>query len=230
MKLIKSKELITNNNNENINNDFNNKIIYNDYEMNAFSYKEALEKDKRNSCQLYISLIKTKNLLILSFYPVKNDYNSKLIKICLFFFSFALYLFLNSLFYTDATMNKIYEDEGVFNFIYLIPQMIYSTLISSIINILIRFLALSEKSIIALKREKNVIVFKIKMSTVKKCLTIKFISYFILSIILLIFFWYYLACFGAIYKSTQIYLLKETLINFSISIVYPFIIYFSLPI
>ena len=151
IKLIKSKELI---NNSSGNNDFNNKNIYNDYEINTFPYKEALEKDKRNSFQLYISLVKTKNLLIFPFYPSQNDYNSKIIKICLVFFSFALYLFLNSLFYSDSTMHKIYEDEGVFNFIYLIPQMIYSTLISSIINLLIRFLALSEKNIVALKREK----------------------------------------------------------------------------
>ena len=39
-------------------------------------------------------------------------------------------------------------------------------------------------------------------------------------------FWYYLACFGAIYKNAQVYLLKETITNFSISIIYPFIIYF----
>ena len=187
IKLIKSKELIINNiNNPTINNDTNNNFIYNDYEINSFPYKEALEKDKRNSCQFYISLIKTKNLLIFSFYPVKNDYNSRIIKICLFFFSFALLLFLNSLFYNDATMHKIYEDEGVFNLLYLQPQIIYSTIISSIINILIKFLALSEKSIIALKRGKNINEFKSKMPTVKKCLTIKFISYFISSIVLLL--------------------------------------------
>ena len=221
LKLIKSKELINKNNNTN-----NNNINYNDYEMNSLSYKEAIEIDKRTSVQIYISLVRTKNILIFSFYPVKNDYNSRIIKICLFLFSFALYLFTNSLFYNDKTMHKIYEDEGIFNFVYLIPQMIYSTLISSIINILIRFLALSEKNIVELKREKNAVIFKNKIPSVKKCLTIKFILYFILSIIFLTCFWFYLLCFGAIYKNTQVYLLKESLINFSISIVYPFIIYF----
>ena len=65
-----------------------------------------------------------------------------------------------------------------------------------------------------------------KLPKIKKILTIKFLFFFISSIIFLAIFWYYLSCFGAIYKNTQIYLLKETLTNFSLSITYSFIIHF----
>ena len=41
------------------------------------------------------------------------------IKVCLFFFSFGLYFTVNTLFYTDSTMHKIYEDNGSFDFIYM---------------------------------------------------------------------------------------------------------------
>jgi hypothetical protein len=34
-----------------------------------------------------------------------------------------------------------------------------------------------------------------------------------------------LACFWTIYKNTQILLLKDTLISFSLSLLYPFLIY-----
>ena len=37
-------------------------------------------------------------------------------------------------------------------------------------------------------------------------------------------FWYYLTSFNAIYKNTQIYLIKNTCISFGFSLVYPFII------
>jgi uncharacterized protein YqhQ len=104
--------------------------------------------------------------------------------------------------------------------------MIYSTIISFIIIFLVRFLALSEDEIIKLKKEKNFAEMNEKLPKIKKCLTIKFILFFISSIIFLAVFWYYLSCFGAIYKNTQIYLLKETLTNFSLSITYSFIIYF----
>ena len=56
-------------------------------------------------------------------------------------------------------------------------------------------------------------------------LSIKFILYFILSFILLLLFWYYLCMFCAIYRNTQKHLIKDTLISFGLSLVYPFGIY-----
>ena len=50
-------------------------------------------------------------------------------------------------------MHKIYIDEGAFNFIYQFPQIIYSSLISMIISNLIKYLSLTEKNIITLKKE-----------------------------------------------------------------------------
>ena len=53
---------------------------------------------------------------------------------------------------------------------------------------------------------------------------IKFTFFFILIFILLGLFWYYLTCFNAIYKNTQIYLIENTFISFGFSLFYPFII------
>ena len=55
----------------------------------------------------------------------------------------------------------------------------------------------------------------------KKCLKIKFILFFILNYFFLILFWYYISCFCAIYKNTQFYLIKDTLISFGLSLLYP---------
>ena len=202
---------------------------YNDYELNQFSFKEASNKDKRTFFQLLISLIKTKHIIIFTFFQT-NDYNSQIMKICLFFFSFALYYAVNTLFFNDDTMHKIYEDEGIFNFIYFIPQIIYSLIISSIINILIKELSLSEKNIIKIKQEKNFEKMNEMLPKVIKCLIVKFILFFFFSFLFLAFFWYYISCFGAIYKNTQIILLKDTLISFSISLLYPFIFYLLITI
>ena len=59
----------------------------------------------------------------------------------------------------------------------------------------------------------------------KKILAIKFILYFIISFILLLFFWFYLSVFGLIYRNTQYHLLEDTLISFGLSLIYPFLIY-----
>ena len=52
-------------------------------------------------------------------------------------------------------MHKIYEDEGSFNFIYQLPQILYSTMICSVINALVKSLSLSEKNILEIKQEKK---------------------------------------------------------------------------
>ena len=64
-----------------------------------------------------------------------------------------------------------------------------------------------------------------KSRVIIKILKIKFAIFFIISFILLIMFWFYLACFCAVYKNTQIHLIKDTLISFGTSMVYPFFIY-----
>ena len=63
-----------------------------------------------------------------------------------------------------------------------------------------------------------------KISIVKRCIRIKYICFFCLSIFFLLFFWYYLSSFGAVYTNTQIYLVKNILISFGLSLIYPFII------
>ena len=193
----------------------------NDYELNSLSYEEALIYDKRIYIQYYLSLLRTKHLFIFSFYP-NNDYNSYIIKVCLFFFSFGLYFTVNTLFYTDSTMHKIYEDNGSFDFIYHIPQIIYSTIISTVINTIVKTLSITEKNILKIKNEKDYKNSKTLALKVLNCLKIKFICFYIFSFIFLIFFWYYLGCFCAVYKNTQKHLIKDTGVSFLLSLIYPF--------
>ena len=57
-------------------------------------------------------------------------------------------------------MHQIYEDKGKFQFLYQLPQIIYSSLISSALNILLKLLALSGNYILELKKKKNKETFK----------------------------------------------------------------------
>ena len=38
----------------------------------------------------------------------------------------------------------------------------------------------------------------------------------------MLFFWYFISCFCSVYKNTQIILIKDTLISFGLSMLYPF--------
>jgi hypothetical protein len=192
----------------------------NQTEINTLSYKEALKMDKKNYLQNYFSLIMMKHPLVFTFL-YDNDYNPQIIKKYLFFYNFGVYFFVNTLFFTDSTMHKIYLDEGSYNLIYQIPQIIYSNLISAFLNALLEKLALTESYILTLKREKNKQKSKEKFNSIKKSLKTRFITLFIISFSFLIFFWLYISCFCVVYKNTQFHLIKDTLISFGISNITP---------
>jgi hypothetical protein len=166
--------------------------------------------------------LKAKHIILFTFFN-SDDYNSKIIKIYLFVFTFGLFLVMNALFFNDSTMHKIYELKGNYNFINQIPIIFYSSMISSLVSVIIRYLSLSENDILKLKSQVNCV--KEKSGEILNCLKIKFALFFIITFALLVLFWYYISCFCAIYKNTQIHLIKDTLVSYGLSLIYPFIIY-----
>ena len=192
-------------------------------ELNDLDYKNAKKKDERTYFKYYISLVFTNHLLFYSFYP-SFDYNSRIIKIYLFFYNFTVLFFVNALFFRDETM-KIAKKEK-HDLVSNIPKIIYSALISGVINGLNKKLELTESRILDLKQKSNKDdVTKNKDKTII-IIKIKFIVFFLLNLLVMVFIWIYLASFCAVYKNTQIHLIKDTLISFGFSMTYPPLFYF----
>ena len=160
-------------------------------------------------------------MILFAFWP-NDDYNLTVIKISILILAFSLYFTINGFFFSDETMNKINEDKGAFNFLFQIPQILYSTLISAIINLILKRLSLTEKQILIIKQEHNYKEAENKSKKVKLCLKTKLLLFYIISSLLMLFFWYFISCFCAVYKNTQIILIKDTLISFGLSMLYPF--------
>ena len=171
-----------------------------------------------------MSLIKTNHVIIFTFFNY-YDYNSLIIKISFFLFYFSLYYTTNALFFSKSTIHRIKEDEGSYNLAYQIPQIIYSSLISSVINAIFKTICLTERNIIEIKHESSIKNLIKRSKNVEKWIFMKSICYFVSSSVLLLFFWYYLSCFSAIYKNTQLHLIKDTLFSYGLSMIYPFGIY-----
>mgnify|MGYP002624060022 CR=1 FL=1 len=201
--------------NKNINN-------YNDFEFNSLNYKDALEIDRRTYSQYYISLLRTKQQIIFTFFPIKDN-NVLIIKICLFSLSFSIYYFFNTFFFSYNAIHQVYEDKGSYNVSYFMPLIIISFITSYYINIFIKFITLSERNIAEIKKEKIKNLFD-KQTKVKRCLIIKYICYFVSSFIFLLFFWYYLSSFCAVYQNSQVFVIKNTFISFIIGLIYPFFV------
>ena len=224
--LLKSFSNNYNNKNKkynNINHNKNNTKIYNDVEMNQLDYEEALKIDSRTFFQYYNSLIHIKQIILFTFFR-NNDYNLLHIKICLFLFSFSIYFTLNGFFFSDKTMNKIYEDNGQYDILFQIPQIIYSSCLSTIINMLLKRLALTENELLSLKHEKNNNIIE-NATKIRKYLKNKIYFFFIIGILNMVFFWYFISCFCAVYKNTQLILILDSLFSFCFTMVYPFALY-----
>ena len=205
-------------------NKIDNLKTYSIYELNELSYAEALEHDKRSYFSYYISLIITKHPLFLFFNT--NDINPIIIKIDLFLISFSIYYFINCLFFGKGTIHKIYIDEGKFNSKYLLPYAFYSFLISYILCFLIMNLLLLKINLRAIKEVNSINSEKAKQNVnrIKCILKVKYILFFSLGFLFLLFFWYYLSSFGSVYQNTQLFVIKNTLISFAFSLLYLFVI------
>ena len=200
-----------------------NYLNYIDEEYNRMDFKEAVKKDKRTFCQYYWSLLKKKHLIISTFFS-KNDYNILSIKLSLFCLLFALYITLNVVFYSDNILHLIYQDKGQYKLIYQIPITCYSSLISLALSIILKKLSLSQNDIIELKKKQN--IGKVVSSTfkIKNCIKNKITIFYIIGFVLLICFWYYVTAFCAVFLNVQISLLKNTIITFIFSMLYPFLL------
>ena len=219
--LIKEKKKKYNNKNLDKINKKNNTIEnYNNQELNDLNYNLAIDLDKRTYFQYYFSLLKKKHMILFTFFP-SDDYNLRTMKISLFLLTFSLYFTIDGFFFTDETMHNIYINNGAFQFLYQIPLILYSSFITSFIHLLLKYLSLSENSIIKLKNENNIDSILQKAKEIEKILKIKFIIFYICSFIFMSFFWYFISSFCAVYKNTQIILFKDTLLSFLLAMLYP---------
>ena len=192
-------------------------------ELNTLEYKLAIDIDKRTYFQYYCSLLRKKQLILFTFLPAE-DFNLITIKICLFLISFSLTFTINGFFFTDETMNNVYENNGIFDILLQIQQILYSTIICIVINTTLKQLSLSERNILEIKKEKDFKKAMKKSKKTKNFIKIKFLIFFILGTIFLLFFWYFISCFCVVYNNTQIILINDTLITFGLSLLYPFVL------
>ena len=121
-------------------------------------------------------------------------------------------------------MNKIYQDNGEYDLLFQIPQILYSFLSSAIINAMLKWLSLTEHKFISLKQfNKDNIIEQTKKLRYQLIIRIAF--FFIIGIIYMLFFWYYISCFCAVYKNTQLILIIDSLLSLGFSLIYQFGLY-----
>ena len=154
---------------------------------------------------------------------MNDDYNSTEIVISLFLFGLSLYFAIRALFFTDSTMHKIYKDKGKYNFFYQLPKIIYPILITFLFTKILKYFAYYEKKIAKLfkiGKDTNMESSNVKEEINKLLLSLKrrFTIFFILMMLFILLFWYHSSSFCPVFENTQIPLIKDTFIDYIISI------------
>ena len=197
-------------------------IKLDNFELNDLEYEEALKFDKRNFFQIYWSILKREHLIIFTFF-IRNDYNLVHIKFSRFVFLVCTDMALNVFFFSDETMHQMHLDYGKYNFLLQIPQIVYSTLVSQLIEVFLCYLSLTDKHFYQIK--SLAVPTKEKVFEIIKCVKIKIAFFFIFTLLMFIFYWYAIACFCSVYENTQSAFIKDSISSFILGLLYPFVLY-----
>ena len=193
-----------------------------DNELNELEYLDALELDKRTFLQIYWSLLKREHIILFTFFSW-NDYNISYINFSRFIFIICTDMAMNVFFFFDDSMHKIYLNYGKYDFIQQIPQIIYSTAVSKLLEVFLCYLSLTDKHIYKIKNLKG--NNKEEFFRNIKCIRIKLIVFFIFTFILFMFYWYFISTFCAVYENTQNIFIKDSLSSFLTGLIDPFFLY-----
>ena len=194
---------------------------YNHFEFNTLEYINAINFDKRTCCQYYGALIRIKHPLLFGFCPMK-DYNSMIIKLCIFLLSFDIYYVVNFIFFDENAIHKLYENGGKFDIIYFLPSIGISFGVANLLTVIIKLIFLTERNIVQVRNQATYSAAERISENVRRNIVIKHVIFYILGIIFLLCFWMLLSSFGAVYPNSQMILFECVLISFGISFIFPF--------
>ena len=192
-----------------------------DFELNELEYWEAVKLDKRTFIQIYFSKLKREHLILFTFF-VCDDLNLLYIKYAKFMFLISTDMAMNVIFFSDDSMHKLYLNYGKYDFVQQIPKMVYSTIISQILDVFLCFLTMTDRHIYELKKLRNI---TLRTFEIFRYIRIKLIIFFIFTFILFLSYWYAVSAFCAVYANTQITFIKDSIFSFLLSALYQFILY-----
>ena len=193
-----------------------------EFELNNLEYDKATVLDKRVFIDIYWSVLKREHIIIFTFF-IRNDHNILYIKFARFIFLVCTDMALNVFFFADETMHKMFLDYGKYNFLQQIPQIIYSKLVSQLIEVFLCFLSMTDKYFYEIKKLNNNSPNAI--SPIIKCIKIKLLFFIIFTFLMFLFYWYIVTCFCVVYENTQIAFIKDSLSSFALGLLYPFALY-----
>ena len=201
-------------------------------DLDDLDFDEALDKDKRKFCEIFINKVQEQHMFVRIFFAFDNI-KPKSIKILLFVLVINLYFDVNALMYNEEYISKIYtsnEEESFLDFLNNSLSRLLSALsIDIIINYLIDMYFENEKIFkkIFLRNLKNIDI-KFKSCLFIQRMEKKYKLFIIISFFITMTSWYYIFCFNNVYPNTSANWIKSSLfIIVLIQLIYFLYIFFG---
>ena len=230
-KKIKIKEILESSSsiieNYNPNKD---EIILDDYELNHLDCLNALELDKRNFCKTYCSLLKRDQLIMNTFISC-DDYNLFYVKGIKFIFILCTLMTMNAFLFADKSFHKLFISGVNYYFSYQFLQILLSVVITYVVEIILSLLSYTDKYIYeikALPKKESDGIYGEKIFKILKNIRIRLLIFYLSTFIILLFYWYSVSAFCAVYPNTQKIYIIDCVLSFLFFSMIPFIVYIIL--
>ena len=167
-------------------------------QLESFSYKEAVQYDKRGLGKTYLYSILHKQVILSAIF-VDTKSKFRCIKISTILIGITLSFGFNAIFFSQSMQHRRYEGD---NSIWIrIPKVIISFFSTIIFTFILTFFSSYDDNLNDLS--KNGIVDKEKIYSFLKLVKKKIISFYIIMSCYTLFFWYFCTAYCAIYAIYQ---------------------------
>ena len=198
------------------------KDSYDNFELNNMNYQDACNIDKRSCLKTYWSVIMREHCVIFTFFS-RNDYNLFYVKIERLLILICTQMTLNGMFFVHETMYK--KQTGNTSFAQKIPQIVFSILVTHVTEIILCGLSMTDVHYYQVKALPKLENNNDKIMDIISCMQRKLIGFFVFTFLVILFDWYFISAFCAVYQNTQIIFLRDSSIAILIFLIDPFFIY-----
>ena len=183
--------------------------------LDDLDYDEAIMREKRNICKIFIEKLVVKQMILDLFYN-NNWIIPKTIKTIFFIVRIDLYLFINALFYNEEYITALYfsnKKEAFFSFVpRSLNRIIYTSIVSTLLDFVISLLFPTENKIKKiLLRKKHLKEMKNKIIIATTNIIKNYWLFIGLSYIFAFITWFYVSCFNNAYPYLKIEWIKSSI-------------------
>jgi hypothetical protein len=184
--------------------------------LDELDYDDSIMRENRNICHIFIETLVVKQMILDLFYN-NNWIIPKTIKAIFFIVRIDLYLFVNALFYNEEYITELYFSNKKEEFFSFIPRslnrIIYTSIVSTVLNFIISLLFPSENKIKKiLLRKKHLKEMKNKIIITITNIIKNYWIFIGVSYIFGIFTWFYISCFNNAYPYLKIEWIKSSIL------------------